>query len=747
MRRAVLVPFILAAVVSVARAEEEITSEGWGGFIAWQEWAEWGMDGGVEEQPAYIVPAEYLDYGTKLLECTNIHLSTQAEASIRISLLKLDWNTGERVPRWPGGPPATIPVSLHTNLEISADGVWGWEDADEQVDATFDFDDGQFAYYSVNVNRDEDLGAGWRGVVSEAIFGRMVTPWDAGPLIIVHQWIAPEWGNEFPEPDWRIDTWGDFTASVTISIEPNEPPVAVATADPVEVEPGEPVTFSGAQSTDPNDDPLTYSWMFSDGTYAQGVEVQHPFAEPGMHWAELMVEDGRFATDFAVVDVLVKSANEPPVAALSVEPNPAVVGQEVTFHTTGTGDPDEETLTYTLTFGDGTPSVTGKLFPPYPDLAVKHTYTEPGRYTARLTVSDGQADPVSVSCVVAVVGVSFSKDPIIVEVNAAEPTTATIKPGDLYGDISFSVADAAIASVSPQVAEGAVQEVVVKGLKVGTTTLEARFNDVICGQATIEVVPPALVVTARPSGAPAGHQEKGIGAGGIPTPAHQALVEVKVGSDGIHTVSLSLEGGEGAPTTYDVPILGRISFGGRVRAKLSIGGKEFTAGSTGQPISVQTDASGVVRGVLTSSNRLEVCRIVASVTLPGRPKVTVREDVPFEAGEGSIEFSQDVLPPHEVVGITVKLAHHTQPMQDHELVIWAKKVVVDDEEIFFDPDHPQRLEQYVLLSTGKGWGTWHRDPRLDKTDALGETKARAKNVSKGELERVTIAVQDMSLRK
>ena len=71
MRRAVLVPFILAAVVSVARAEE-VTREGWGGFIAWQEWTEWGMGGGVEEQPAYIVPAEYLDYGTKLLECTYI---------------------------------------------------------------------------------------------------------------------------------------------------------------------------------------------------------------------------------------------------------------------------------------------------------------------------------------------------------------------------------------------------------------------------------------------------------------------------------------------------------------------------------------------------------------------------------------------------------------------------------------------------------------------------------------------------
>ena len=386
IRRAVLVPLILAAVVSVARAEE-VTSEGWGGFIAWQEYTEWGMDGGVEEQPAYIFPAEYLDWGTKLLECTNIHLSTQADAVIRISLLKLDWG-GQRVPRWPNGPPAMIPVYLHTHLEISADGAWNWQDEVEQVDATFDFDDGQFAYYSVNVNRDEDLEAGWRDVISQAIFDRIISPWDGGPLVIVHQSISPEYLNQFPEPDWMVDTWGDFTASVTISIEPNEPPVAVATADPVEVAPGEPVTFSAAQSTDPNDDPLVYFWEFSDGEIAQGVEVEHSFDEPGQQGAILTVDDGRFASDETFAWVLVKAENEPPVATLSVEPELTLVGLEVTFHTTGTTDPDGDDLLYVLDFGDGTPPTQGVVTSPYADLAVKHSYQAVGEFTARLTVRD-----------------------------------------------------------------------------------------------------------------------------------------------------------------------------------------------------------------------------------------------------------------------------------------------------------------------------------------------------------------------
>jgi hypothetical protein len=86
-------------------------------------------------------------------------------------------------------------------------------------------------------------------------------------------------------------------------------------------------------------------------------------------------------------------------------------------------------------------------------------------------------------------------------------------------------------------------------------------------------------------------------------------------------------------------------------------------------------------------------------------------------------------------------------MKDHQLVVWASKVVAEGETFVFDQDHPQNLEQYILLRTGNGWDFWDRDPRLDPTNAQGKTRAVAKTVSSKQLDLVTIAVQDLSLRK
>jgi hypothetical protein len=59
---------------------------------------------------------------------------------------------------------------------------------------------------------------------------------------------------------------------------PDGCPLAVATADTDVVVPGAPVTFDGSQSSDPEEDVLTYMWDFGDGTSASGVSAAHAFA-------------------------------------------------------------------------------------------------------------------------------------------------------------------------------------------------------------------------------------------------------------------------------------------------------------------------------------------------------------------------------------------------------------------------------------------------------------------------------------
>jgi PKD repeat protein len=68
-----------------------------------------------------------------------------------------------------------------------------------------------------------------------------------------------------------------------------------------------------------------------------------------------------------------------PIAEASSDRDTGPTPLEVAFSSEGSHDPDGDALTYAWDFGDGTTSN---------ELNPTHTYTEPGEYTARLTVSD-----------------------------------------------------------------------------------------------------------------------------------------------------------------------------------------------------------------------------------------------------------------------------------------------------------------------------------------------------------------------
>jgi M6 family metalloprotease-like protein len=84
--------------------------------------------------------------------------------------------------------------------------------------------------------------------------------------------------------------------------------------------------------------------------------------------------------------------NVPPTAVAQARPNPAMVGEEVTFDGSAATD-DASGLTYEWDFGDESTS-TGQI--------AHHTYTEAGHYDATLTVTDagGLSDEDTVTVVV-----------------------------------------------------------------------------------------------------------------------------------------------------------------------------------------------------------------------------------------------------------------------------------------------------------------------------------------------------------
>jgi len=75
----------------------------------------------------------------------------------------------------------------------------------------------------------------------------------------------------------------------------NTPPVAAISAAPTLGAAPLTVAFSGGGSFDPDGDPITYSWLFGDGSSATGITVNHVYNTFGLMTAQLTVTDSHGA--------------------------------------------------------------------------------------------------------------------------------------------------------------------------------------------------------------------------------------------------------------------------------------------------------------------------------------------------------------------------------------------------------------------------------------------------------------------
>ncbi len=99
------------------------------------------------------------------------------------------------------------------------------------------------------------------------------------------------------------------------------------------------------------------------------------------------VQDGNGAVADAAITVTVGGVNDPPLANAN-GPYTGIVGIPVEFSADGSTDPDGTLVRYDWSFGDGASSASNRP---------SHVYTQPGLYTAVLTVTDdgGATDTAS----------------------------------------------------------------------------------------------------------------------------------------------------------------------------------------------------------------------------------------------------------------------------------------------------------------------------------------------------------------
>lgn len=161
---------------------------------------------------------------------------------------------------------------------------------------------------------------------------------------------------------------------------PNTPPSAVATVSPASGNTATSFSFSGAGSSDPGGNIISYVWNFGDGTAnGSGVTSNHTFSTPGTYPVTLTVTDNLGLTASTTVSVSVVSANTAPTAVASVSPATGTTSTVFAFSGTSSSDAEGPIATYTWDFGDASGG-TG--------VSASHAYAAAGTYTATLTVKD-----------------------------------------------------------------------------------------------------------------------------------------------------------------------------------------------------------------------------------------------------------------------------------------------------------------------------------------------------------------------
>ena len=143
---------------------------------------------------------------------------------------------------------------------------------------------------------------------------------------------------------------------------------------------GQPITFDGSGSNDPDGTIVSYAWDFGDGTTGSGATPTHIYEAAGVYLVVLTLTDDCATTSrcLTTADISGPPPNMPPVCNAG-GPYVGSIGQLITFNGTGSSDPDGMIVSYAWTFGDGS---TGSGAQP------THSYATAGNYTVGLCVVD-----------------------------------------------------------------------------------------------------------------------------------------------------------------------------------------------------------------------------------------------------------------------------------------------------------------------------------------------------------------------
>lgn len=228
------------------------------------------------------------------------------------------------------------------------------------------------------------------------------------------------------------------TSTVTITVQPvNNPPVARA-GDSRTVPVGTRVALDGRGSTDPDGDPLTYSWTLSNRPTGSSAVLASPTtSEPsftadtaGTYLVTLVVADSRNLSAATSITITAVS-NSPPVANAGAAQRALAPGTVVELDGRNSTDPESRPLTYRWTLTAKPTGSTAAFGSSLTSTAARPTFVvdRVGSYVATLVVNDGQLDSAPATVTVTAV-------PLFGFASAFEPSLSSYAASASYVSVT-----------------------------------------------------------------------------------------------------------------------------------------------------------------------------------------------------------------------------------------------------------------------------------------------------------------------
>ena len=194
-----------------------------------------------------------------------------------------------------------------------------------------------------------------------------------------------------------VPTYGVSALTLTTAADTSGQPIASAGADQ-SVTAGTTIQLSGAGSSDPDDDLLTYAWNFVSRPVGSAATLSNPAIVaptfvadvPGTFIVQLVVNDG---VQNSAPDLVEIHTNGPPIANAGLDQN-VPVGSPVQLNGAGSTDPEGSPLTY-LWILNTRPAGSSAVLSNTTIVNPTFVADLPGTYIAQLVVNDGLVNSAS----------------------------------------------------------------------------------------------------------------------------------------------------------------------------------------------------------------------------------------------------------------------------------------------------------------------------------------------------------------